>query len=75
LKQPKQKDLFQNEPKQTKNVLKNIKSTKKNTLFPAAVSNNKKQKMAPKLKKKTKKCSPVSLDQVGLNFNAINLKF
>ena len=35
---PKQTDLFHNEPKQTKNGLKNSNSTQKNALFPAAVS-------------------------------------
>ena len=56
LKQLKQTDLFQNEPKQTENGLKNIKSTQKTLFF-------------------REKNFLHILDRLGLNFNAINLKF
>jgi len=52
LKQPKQTDLFQNDPKQTKNGLKNIKSTQKTLSFQLQFpkQTKTKQKMAPKIK-------------------------
>ena len=69
VKQPKQTDLFQNEPKWTKKGLKNSNSTQKNALFSAAVSktnqnkqicfkmNRNKPKMALKIAIAPKKCS------------------
>jgi hypothetical protein len=69
LKKLKQTDLFQNEPKQTKNDLNNSNSTQKNALFSAAVfktnrnkqicfkMNQNKPKMNLKIAIVPKKCS------------------
>ena len=66
-KQTKKTDLFQIEPKQTKNGLKKSKSTQKDALFLAAFSEtNQKTDLFQNEPKQTEN---------GLNFIAISLKF
>ena len=64
--------MNQNKPKMALKISKALK----NTLFPAAVykTNRNKTKNGSKNKIKTKKRAQVSLDHLGLNINAINLR-